>query len=132
MKKNKWTFLSLAILCLIFWFSSQNASTSSAQSGFFLQYLPFLSSFILRKMAHMSLYASLSFCIIQSLKKEHIPSTLLICFLYACSDELHQLLIPGRSGEFRDVCFDFIGSCIGLVFFYLLKKSRQSCSKKLN
>ncbi len=128
MRKNKWSFLSLAIMVLIFWFSNQNATASSAQSSFWLQYLPFLSTFILRKMAHMTLYASLSFCIYHALKKENIFYSLSICFLYACSDEFHQLFIPGRSGEFRDVCIDFIGSCIGLIVFYLIKKSRQSCS----
>ena len=40
---------------------------------------------------------------------------LVIVFLYACTDEFHQLFIPGRSGEFRDVMVDTCGGIIGLI-----------------
>lgn len=70
----------------------------------------------------MTLYALLSLCIIQALIKEKIVYCLSLCFFYACSDEFHQLFVPGRSGEFRDVCIDLLGSCIGLLLFFLLKK----------
>ncbi len=122
MKKNKWTLFTLFMMILIFWFSSQNASSSNAQSHFFSQYLSFIPVFYIRKAAHMTLYALLSICIIQSLKKDKIVYCLSLCFFYACSDEFHQLFVLGRSGESRDVCIDLFGSCIGLFLFFLLKK----------
>ncbi len=39
----------------------------------------------------------------------------LLAFLYACSDEYHQLFVAGRSGEFRDVMIDFSGACLGIL-----------------
>lgn len=44
---------------------------------------------------------------------------LIICMLYAISDELHQLFIPGRSAEIRDVFIDSFGATVG-IFIYIL------------
>lgn len=59
------------------------------------------------------------------------------CALYACSDELHQYFVPGRSCRFFDVCVDSAGAfCGALVFwgiFYFIKmhgRKRQEISKK--
>lgn len=30
--------------------------------------------------------------------------------LYACTDEYHQLFVPGRSGQLRDVMIDAVGA----------------------
>ena len=52
--------------------------------------------------------------------------SLLICLIYAFSDEIHQLFVLGRSGEFRDVLIDFCGSILGYFIinrFFLIKKS---------
>jgi VanZ family protein len=44
---------------------------------------------------------------------------LLICLLTAMSDEFHQLYVPGRSAEVRDVLIDLAGSAVGvMVVFY--------------
>ncbi|MBQ3466792.1 MAG: VanZ family protein, partial [Oscillospiraceae bacterium] len=40
---------------------------------------------------------------------------LLFCFLYACSDEFHQLFVPGRAGMFSDVLIDTVGVLFGLT-----------------
>lgn len=41
-------------------------------------------------------------------------------FLYAASDELHQLLVPGREGKFTDWLFDCLGALIGLLILCLV------------
>ena len=38
----------------------------------------------------------------------------------AMFDEIHQLYIPGRSGEFRDVMIDTFGALIGYSFYKLM------------
>ena len=56
------------------------------------------------------------------------------CALYACSDELHQYFVPGRSCKFFDVCVDSTGTFFGALFFWgifhLWKRKRQEISKK--
>ena len=47
---------------------------------------------------------------------------ILLCFLYACSDEIHQLFIKGRSCEVRDILIDTIGSLSGISVYYLFSK----------
>ena len=41
--------------------------------------------------------------------------SLVICVLYGASDELHQLLTPGRSCELLDWAADCLGASIGLL-----------------
>ncbi len=43
--------------------------------------------------------------------------TLIICALYAASDELHQAFVPGRSSEFRDFLIDLIGIFAGILVY---------------
>lgn len=82
--------------------------------------------FIARKTAHFSLYAILgllSFLAVISYRnlKFGLRTALsaAICLLYAVSDEVHQLFVPGRSGEIRDVCIDFGGSLIMITILAL-------------
>ncbi len=43
-----------------------------------------------------------------------------VCLLYAASDEIHQLFVPGRSGEVRDVMIDFSGAVLGIALSMLV------------
>lgn len=36
----------------------------------------------------------------------------LLTFGYACSDEFHQLFVPGRAGQFKDVLIDSSGALV--------------------
>lgn len=61
----------------------------------------------------------------------------LFCALYACSDELHQYFVPGRSCRFFDVCVDSTGAFCGALLFWGLfhladmrKRKRQEISNK--
>ena len=40
---------------------------------------------------------------------------------YAASDEIHQLYVPGRSGQISDVILDASGVLIGLLLIYILR-----------
>ena len=39
------------------------------------------------------------------------------CILYAITDEIHQLFVPGRSGRIFDVGVDAVGSLVGVAVF---------------
>lgn len=39
-------------------------------------------------------------------------------YFYAIFDEGHQLFIPGRSGEVRDVMIDSLGAAFGISSYY--------------
>lgn len=87
--------------------------------------------FPVRKCAHLSLYLILGILVISLLREYMVINTklvllsLLICFLYACSDEIHQLFVPGRSGEVRDVLIDTLGAGLGVSFYYLVFRKKK-------
>ncbi len=90
-------------------------------------------SYPIRKLAHYSLYfilGILSFLVIVDYKnnKKLILYSMLICFLYACADEFHQLFIDGRSAEIKDVLIDSFGSLTSILlcnFIYLKIKIKK-------
>lgn len=41
---------------------------------------------------------------------------------YAACDEFHQLFVPGRSGQFTDVCIDSTGVILGILIFCLFRR----------
>ncbi|WP_245575523.1 VanZ family protein [Alkalicoccus chagannorensis] len=53
-------------------------------------------------------------------------TALIICVVYAASDEYHQTFIPGRSGEVSDVVIDGIGAFVGISFYLLIRKRWSS------
>ena len=58
----------------------------------------------------------------------HILPVLAAGFLYAVSDEIHQIFVPGRSGEPRDVLIDTSGVLIGIClvrFHFSLRERRK-------
>lgn len=79
-----------------------------------------LANFVVRKCAHFFEYMILALLVLNVLKlyfnmKQVIIITIVFVFLYACSDEIHQLFIQGREGAIRDVIIDTSGG-ITLVF----------------
>ena len=133
-------------MALIFLLSSQNAAVSSGTSGnvirlivgiFYPEFdnLPAAEQteivaslqFLARKSAHFSIYmilGVLSFLAVISYEKLLFVLRLTVsgsvCLLYAASDEIHQLFIPGRSGEVRDVMIDFSGAALGIALSMLV------------
>jgi len=47
-------------------------------------------------------------------------ATIIICLFYGALDELHQLLVPGRSAETWDWVADALGTLTGVLIVYLL------------
>lgn len=82
-----------------------------------------LLSFFIRKGAHIFLFFVLAllvwFALVQLIR--HRPrraaAVAVLCILLAASDELHQKMVPGRSGELRDVLVDTAGILIALLLF---------------
>ncbi len=123
MRKLVWKLLSILMMILIFWFSNQNASASNLQSGWFYHlFHGHIQVWFIRKAAHMSIYALLAFCVYHAQEKPTIKTTLGIVILYACTDEFHQLFIPGRSGSPIDVGIDTLGALILLGLYKKLSK----------
>ena len=83
---------------------------------------------IVRKTAHLTIYTSLgmlSMCLVLTYKGTHYQkglSSLVFCIIYSTSDEIHQLFVPGRSGQIQDVFIDTLGALIGILLICLLTK----------
>ena len=133
--------VTLGIMILIFYFSSQNAADSSEMSESVTKKLIdfILSSSrlsagekqeiaedihgFIRKAAHFTIYAALGMSTFVSAKL-HIQKKKTVifiiavgfCMLYAISDEIHQLSSNGRNGEIRDVLIDTAGAVTGILF----------------
>ena len=42
--------------------------------------------------------------------------------IYACTDEIHQLFVPGRGGSIIDVLNDSMGALVSVLFCLLVAK----------
>lgn len=75
---------------------------------------------LIRKAAHMTEYAVLACLYLHALKKTgaNRPSlwAIVLCVLYAASDEFHQAFVPDRGPSPVDVVIDVAGGSIGLAF----------------
>lgn len=146
MRKIKLCLIILWMI-VIFMFSNQKAVESSKLSdGLILRTVriiekinhkqysdeEILKRFIypVRKLAHVTIYFILGFLVylyIKDLKIDNkIIISILICVLYATSDEIHQLFILGRSGEVKDVLIDTLGSVLGILFLKILKSNKKN------
>ena len=50
--------------------------------------------------------------------------------IYAISDEIHQLFVPGRAGQVRDVLIDSAGSFLGIILVMAFVKLLIKFNKK--
>lgn len=79
----------------------------------------------LRKTAHFFAYFSLGILVINALRKngyKRVRAALLICVLFAISDEAHQLFVPGRGGQLLDVFIDSAGASAGILIYCAKEK----------
>lgn len=141
----------LALMVTIFCFSAQKAEASDRTSGgivtrvIALLYPHFdempeeeqeqiihIFSVLVRKCAHLAEYLLLGAALMahvkaisacRSVRRPKLLSWLIGSF-YAASDELHQLFVPGRSGEIKDVLLDSLGVLLGVLLLGLLWKAR--------
>ncbi|NTW71223.1 MAG: VanZ family protein [Eubacteriaceae bacterium] len=142
MKKNISWLLVFILMAAIFLLSSQNSTDSAVLSRELAQIFVdllnkitgpidvdfVLLKFTIRKLAHFCIYIALGFFVSNALKHttssrmKRVIITLIICILFAVSDELHQLLVPGRGALLTDVLTDMMGSLAGMLIFYKIKK----------
>lgn len=131
MKKKINLLLIILWMILIFVMSSFNANESTNQSNIIVHFLSQLFninnlellSFIIRKLAHFSEYLILGILIYNYCLRFDL--SILICLFYAISDEINQILIPGRSCQIRDVIIDLLGALCGIIILYLYNKRKE-------
>lgn len=87
--------------------------------------------FIVRKTAHFLEYFILGLLVIRVLKDYNLLNyklciiAIILCFMYATSDEIHQLFVPNRSGRFIDVLIDTSGSILSIFIYYKIKNKKN-------
>ena len=145
-KKIILTSLLIIWMIVIFMFSNQNAtkseSTSDKVASTVIDTVEVVTKeeitedkketliednrFVVRKTAHFTLYFILGLLAYLTLSsysiKKIVIFSILFCFLYACSDEIHQMFLDGRTGKILDVFIDTIGSVVGIYLCLLVGK----------
>ncbi len=66
----------------------------------------------------------------KKIKRLFFPITLGCGFLYALSDEIHQLFVPGRAFQWADIGMDTCGVLLGAAAVALLLKIISLCRSK--
>lgn len=142
-----WWLPVIVWMLVIFFLSHQSGLASSSLSSGITQtiweilnaVLPFeidLHQFhgFIRKLAHFASYFILGmFCInavtLTSKTSDRyrlLANSVFICILYAISDEIHQLFVPGRSGSVFDVLIDSSGALMGCLLYIFAMKTWPS------
>lgn len=135
----------LIVMACIFYLSSQNATVSRAFSH---QVVALLKGYVeeatwlmpsireaylsqpttfTRKAAHFIIYLVLGFVTYLAVPKawpmkKRILFVLLLCCIYAITDEWHQFFVPGRGPQARDVVIDTLGSSVGMGIGCLIRR----------
>lgn len=118
--------LAVAIMALIFYFSSRQGEASTAQSNFFLDFFREtlhlnVNEFFIRKLAHTAEFALLGLIIsnayFHTFQKRKPILSFLTASAYAATDEFHQLFVEGRACSAVDWMIDSFGVLLGVAFF---------------
>ncbi|MER2113744.1 MAG: VanZ family protein [Solibacillus isronensis] len=81
---------------------------------------------IVRKNAHFTIYFFLGIFALLALKLtglKHSRSAiiaLVLCMIYAVTDEYHQLFVEGRGAQLKDIFIDWAGAATGITVATLL------------
>lgn len=143
--------LVIGWMAVVFAFSAQSADASSeASGGITKNVVKFLVKepdkmpteqrdiveTVVRKTAHFLLYLVGGFLIANFMNTFNITNKnklifiILFVTIYACTDEIHQYFVDGRSCEFRDVIIDSLGGCTGTGLFLCMKKMMKKLKGK--
>jgi len=126
-------------MLLIFYLSAQVADESNNLSKGFTQVIISMIekiapnfefdinvfNHIIRKYAHFFVYMILGVLVLNALDRSGIYKfswALMICILYAISDEIHQAFVPGRGPGIKDVFIDTSGSIVGIMIYMVISK----------
>lgn len=150
MNKRSYIFLVFALfwMGMIFFFSSRDGKESTDDSnkvGYAIGRI-FIHGFedkteaekeefaksielVVRKAAHMTEYAILGILFLGAIYMHERRKTILYSWMatvvYAATDEIHQLFVPGRDGKITDVIIDSIGAILGIIFVYMVINWRR-------
>lgn len=134
---------AVGVAAAIFFFSSQPASESTQVSNWVIDLLVRAAGMFgevrvspeqmvklyeilstpVRKCAHMTEYLILYGTLIPAVggwrqnRRKCLRTALLLTVLYACTDEFHQLFVPGRAGRVTDVLIDSTGALVLTAVF---------------
>lgn len=81
----------------------------------------------IRKGAHITEFAVLNLSLLFALSfwdmkgVKWVRTAFLLTVLYACTDEFHQIFVPGRAGLIRDVLIDSIGPTVIMGSYVLVR-----------
>jgi VanZ family protein len=106
-------------MCLMFYLSSRSDLPSGATQE---------ADFFSKKLAHIAEYFILNILWFHALGKKSPAQATLYSLVFAFSDEIHQLFIPGRTGKLRDVGIDFIGISSASLLLLKFPKWKNSLS----
>lgn len=88
-----------------------------------------------RKFAHFSVYFVLCILLILLLKECNINKyylfSLIICFLFASSDEIHQMFVSGRTASKIDVLIDTFGGISAASIYYFIDRRLKKGDVKI-
>ena len=151
-RRLRWLLLLGAVLaCMgaVWLFSAQSGALSSGLSrralGLIQAELPGVYSllarwgrpeYLLRKLAHFGEYLLLGLLLYALLRRRFSPVAaaglaLVLAAAFACTDEWHQLSVPGRDGNLRDVLIDSAGAVAGVGLGGLGTGLRRLLSRRL-
>ena len=138
----------MLVVCSIggmYYFSSQDAQVSGSQSQLVVRFIDKIrdkvtlqdeklikiqtkiyeklkgfgsKSYIVRKMAHFSIYALIGISLLLFIYL--FSKKLILSIMYACYDEYRQLSVPGRSGSIKDVFIDSLGALTGITLIFII------------
>jgi VanZ family protein len=91
---------------------------------------------LVKKGGHMCGYALLASAFFYALGKgkrinrTQFIAAIALAFLYACTDEFHQIFTPQRTSSVIDIGIDTAGAAIGLSVWRLVEKLFENVRKK--
>ena len=122
--------LAVTVMVMIFCFSSQDAEHSGHTSNLIVDLLIRIikPGFDALEQSRQDVFRE-RLHVLQWLKIRQIrfPAGLsfLIGVLYACTDEIHQIFVPGRACSIRDIGIDSAGVLTGILLLTLLRGRKQ-------
>ena len=128
-----------AVAAVIYCLSAQTASESTQLSSGLLARLGLLiGEGLFRSLAHFCEYALLSFLSVNALYSccGYIRPVLatVFCAVYALTDEIHQIFVPGRAFQLSDITVDISGAVLGAVIctflLVLVGRIRQKTNRQ--
>jgi len=135
--------LTLFWMGVVFSFSAENAADSKQTSLAFMEKVAeffdlnitnkeAVESF-LRSFAHFGLYlcggaVSMALFIVACPRRKYL-FCIVFGSIYAVLDEIHQIFVPGRAFEVKDIFIDLAGFMIGAVAVVLMNEIRKKIMK---